>query len=302
MRRSPRSSDFVPRANKGRNERCLPRSVLVGGARRPFDCRGYRRAKRPRRLEPRQRVQLLARAPRKRPEPPPRSKAPTPSRNATSAKPSGSTHGSSPRISTWAACTQEHANEDPDAARKGLATYRALLDVAPSNAEALYQAGYLAACAAEWSSSRAWLERLPPDAQSRPQVLVLLAIDFAALAEPKRASEAATALLAHPDLAEEDMLAAAPAFDRSKDAALEAQLFGGLDARRLASMASLRRLGDAEMRLGHLDAARAALERAAAASPATSVPILLDLARVAYKQKDYEGALGYLAHARKLRA
>ena len=117
---------------------------------------------------------------------------------------------------------QEHANEDPDAARKGLATYRALLDVAPSNAEALYQAGYLAACAAEWSSSRAWLERLPPDARSRPQVLVLLAIDFAALAEPKRASEAATALLAHPDLTEEDMLAAAPAFDRSKDAALEA--------------------------------------------------------------------------------
>ena len=185
---------------------------------------------------------------------------------------------------------QEHANEDPDAARKGLATYRALLDVAPSNAEALYQAGYLAACAAEWSSSRAWLERLPPDARSRPQVLVLLAIDFAALAEPKRASEAATALLAHPDLIEEDMLAAAPAFDRSKDAALEAQLLGGLDARRLASVASLRRLGEAEMRLGRLDAARAALERAAAASPATSVPILLDLARIAYKQKDYEGA------------
>src|SRR5436190_5044132 len=115
---------------------------------------------------------------------------------------------------------QEHANEDPDAARKGLATYRALLDVAPSNAEALYQAGYLAACAGEWSSSRAWLERLPRDARSRPQVLVLLAIDFAALAEPKRASEATATLLAHPDFTEEDMQAAAPAFNRAKDAAL----------------------------------------------------------------------------------
>ncbi len=195
---------------------------------------------------------------------------------------------------------QEHANEHPDAARKALATYRALLKVAPSNTEGLYQAGYLAACAGEWSASRAWLERLPADARSRPQVLALLAIDFAALAEPRRASETTTALLAHPDLTEEDVLAAGPALERANNAALEEQLLAGLDARGLASAASLRRLGAVEMRLGRLEAARAALERAAAASPAPSVPLLLDLARVAYKQKDYDGVLGYLAHAREL--
>ena len=33
---------------------------------------------------------------------------------------------------------QEHANEHPGAARKALATYRALLKVAPSNTEGLY--------------------------------------------------------------------------------------------------------------------------------------------------------------------
>src|SRR5262249_3882805 len=31
-----------------------------------------------------------------------------------------------------------------------------------------------------------------------------------------------------------------------------------------------------------------------------SVPLLLELARVAHKQRDYQGALGYLAHARDL--
>ena len=195
---------------------------------------------------------------------------------------------------------QEHANEHPDAARKALATYRALLKVAPSNTEGLYQAGYLAACAGEWSASRAWLERLPADARSRPQVLAVLAIDFAALAEPRRASETAMALLAHPDLTEADVLAAGPALERANNAALEEQLLVGLDARGLTSAASLRRLGAVEMRLGRLEAARAALERAAAASPAPSVPLLLDLARVAYKQKDYDGVLGYLAHAREL--
>ena len=57
--------------------------------------------------------------------------------------------------------------------------------------------------------------------------------------------------------------------------------------------------------LGHLDASegryaesRAVLERAAASG--VSVPLLLDLARAAFKAGDGEGALGYLAHARSL--
>ena len=159
---------------------------------------------------------------------------------------------------------QEHANEHPDAARKALATYRALLKVAPSNTEGLYQAGYLAACAGEWSASRAWLERLPADARSRPQVLALLAIDFAALAEPRRASETTTALLAHPDLTEEDVLAAGPALERANNAALEEQLLAGLDARGLASAASLRRLGAWRCAL---DASRLHVPRSSARRP-----------------------------------
>ena len=51
-------------------------------------------------------------------------------------------------------------------------------------------------------------------------------------------------------------------------------------------------------RQGQLDRARQTLE-AAVTSP-VSVPLLLDLARVAYKSKDLKGTLGYLAHARDL--
>src|SRR4029077_20145280 len=38
----------------------------------------------------------------------------------------------------------------------------------------------------------------------------------------------------------------------------------------------------------------------AGSQQAPDAALLLDLARVAYKQKDYQGALGYLAHARDL--
>jgi tetratricopeptide (TPR) repeat protein len=49
---------------------------------------------------------------------------------------------------------------------------------------------------------------------------------------------------------------------------------------------------------GSLDRARATLDEAAAAKP--SVELLVDLSRLASRQKDFQGALGYLAHARGL--
>jgi tetratricopeptide (TPR) repeat protein len=112
------------------------------------------------------------------------------------------------------------------------------------------------------------------------------------------ARQTAAALTAHPDLADIDLLAALPALQRTKDDELMRTLFAGLDARGLASPASLRQLGLAEGRLGHLESSRAVLERAVQAERGSLSPLLLDLARVAYRQQDYQGALGYLAHAR----
>lgn len=196
---------------------------------------------------------------------------------------------------------QEHANEDPAALQKALALYRELLTIDPSHAEALFQAAYLSACAGDWASSRAWLDRLPPELRERPQALAILAVDAAATGDRARAARAARAIASHPDLTEQDILAVVPALERAKDDGLTEQLFAELERRQLASALSLRQLGLASMRLGRLDPARHFLERAFSAG-APALPTLLDLARVAYKQKDFQGALGYLAHARDLDA
>jgi tetratricopeptide (TPR) repeat protein len=193
---------------------------------------------------------------------------------------------------------QEHASEDPAAIRKALDVYGVLLKLNPSSLEGLYQTAYLNASIGNWSSSRAALERLPADIRSRPQAVVLLTADLAGTGQSARALQTASALIDHPDLTEMDLLGALPALDRAKDDAVLLRLFTGLDARGLASSASLRQLGLVEMRLGHLDRAREVLDRAIQSERGPLSPLLLDLARVAYKQKDYNGALGYLARAR----
>ena len=196
---------------------------------------------------------------------------------------------------------QEHAAGDPAAPRKALAVYRQLLTIDPSRSEALFQAAYLSACIGDWASSREWLDRLPLDVRSRPQTLAVLAVDAAGLGDRAQATRTANALAGHPELAEQDVLAIVPALDVAKDDALADQLLSALEQRHLASAASLRQLGTVNVRLGRLDRARQSFDRAFDAG-GPRVPILVDLARVAYKQKDFEGALGYLAHARNLDA
>jgi tetratricopeptide (TPR) repeat protein len=65
------------------------------------------------------------------------------------------------------------------------------------------------------------------------------------------------------------------------------------------SYSSLRQLAAAYERRGELSEARSTLEKMVSADPANPAP-LMELARVAEKQNDLKGALGYLAHARDL--
>jgi tetratricopeptide (TPR) repeat protein len=192
---------------------------------------------------------------------------------------------------------QEHAGEDVGALPKALAAYRELLRFDPANTEALYQAAYVAAGMNDWKGSRAFLERLPEASRSRPQTLALLAVDLAAIGESARAKDVANRLLEHPDLMDDDIRAV---IDRTSDDDMRELLLEGLDRRGLASAESLRQLGVLEARRARFDRAREVLERAMRAEGMATAPVLLDLARVAYKQKDFQGALGYLAHARDL--
>jgi tetratricopeptide (TPR) repeat protein len=195
---------------------------------------------------------------------------------------------------------QEHAADDPDAAQKALGVYRELLRIDPVHAEALFQAAYLSAIAGDWSSSRALLERLPERARSRPQALAVLVADAAGVGERARALEMAAQVLAHPDLGEADVLAVMPALERAQQDEIAERLLAGLEARGLASAASARQLGHLYVRQQRFGDARQAFERAIGSAGTASASILLDLARAAYKQQDFQGALGYLAHARDL--
>ena len=195
---------------------------------------------------------------------------------------------------------QEHAASDPAARAKALEIYRRLLVVQPSNAEALYQAGFLLALGGEFASSRALLARLPADVGRLPHVLAVAATDCAALGDNGAAAQALRDLAAAPQLSDADVLAVIPAFDHVADDEVLRQMLEALERRGLASREALQRLAGIHGRHHRYREARATLERAAAIDGGADVPLLLDLARAADKLDDHEGALGYLAHAREL--
>jgi tetratricopeptide (TPR) repeat protein len=194
---------------------------------------------------------------------------------------------------------QEHADADAAVRAKALDVYRQLLDVDPANVEALFQRGVLLALDGQFAASRASLDRLPERMRRSPQALAFLAADFAALGESAGARQAVDALAVHQALTEADVLAALPALSGTAGDEIAASMLERLDRRGLASARSLRALAAIQVRAGRFGQARQVLERVAAAE-GPSAPLLIDLARTAIRSKDYQGALGYLAHARSL--
>jgi tetratricopeptide (TPR) repeat protein len=194
---------------------------------------------------------------------------------------------------------QERSAVDPSARAKALETYRRLLDVSPSSAEGLYQAGFLLALDGQFAPARALLDRLSPDLAQRPQTLAARAVCLAGAGDVPGASSLVAALAAHPDLSAPDVVALIPAFEHLSDDTVPQQLLEALDRRGLANVEVMQRLAriyTAHRRFGE---ARQRLERAVSIGGST-VPLLLDLARVADKDGDHQGALGYLAHARDM--
>lgn len=195
---------------------------------------------------------------------------------------------------------QENGGPDPEkAARRALAAYQAILAYAPDHAEARFQSATLLQTLGEYDRSLDELKRLGPDDQDRPTALVVRLTDHVGRGDREEADATADRLLARPDLTEIDLRSPVPALSGGGRDDLALRLLERLRVRGWATPDDLRGAGLIREKLGQLAFAREALEQAARARP-DSVPFLLDLARVAHAQRDYEAALGYLGHARAL--
>ena len=182
---------------------------------------------------------------------------------------------------------------------KALLVYERALTIAPANAEANYQAAVLLMLAQNYQRSLDHLLKLDQPASSLPGALVLLCADHAALGHKQESERAASALAMHPDLTEADAIEILQALKTAGRSDLAVQLLTAAAARAPLSPLGQRSFGLAQESAGSLSDARNTLESVFAADP-TSTAVLVDLARVAHSQKDYQGALGYLAHGRDL--
>lgn len=194
---------------------------------------------------------------------------------------------------------QENLSADPHAAQKALSAYQHVLQYDPRNAEGNYQSAVLLLRASQYQQSLTRLRHLPSGSRQTAQVLSITCADYAALGERQLATDSLTRLTASPDFSEPDVremlagLRVGKRHDLIVDALLSLQKRGPLPPDLQHA------LGLAYEASGQLDEARSALEQFfAAGTPAVSA--LLELARVAYQQRDYKGSLGYVAHARDL--
>jgi tetratricopeptide (TPR) repeat protein len=187
---------------------------------------------------------------------------------------------------------QENAARDPEAVSKALAQYQAVLEYAPKHVEARFQSATLLQIRGEFDRSLEELERLPAADQERPAVIALRLADHAGKGDHEKADQAAEVLLQRAGVTELDLRSVLPALAEHNREDLAIRLLETMRARGWTSADDLRRLG-----LLHEEAGDLALGREARPE---GVTLLLDLARVAHKQGDLRGALGYLAHARSL--
>jgi tetratricopeptide (TPR) repeat protein len=190
---------------------------------------------------------------------------------------------------------------DSDAAfePKAIAIYQRALKLEPHSAEAHYQLALLLEWRGSFADSLTHLTALSAEQQKQARVLALECANLSGLKRADQARRKAQHLVSAPDLQEQDVLGILPVLERGGNAQITVTLIEGLSTRGLASTESLAHLGAAYEKLGQLAQARHTLEHVAQAQPQNSKP-LIDLARVAYRAGDREGALGYLAHARDL--
>jgi tetratricopeptide (TPR) repeat protein len=194
---------------------------------------------------------------------------------------------------------QENAATDSQNRQKALEVYLGVLAYDPQNAEANYQSAALLLEQGRYRDSLDHLSRLTEESRASAQALSLLCADYAGLSDRERTDEAAARLVSEANFSEPDARQALLGLGVAKRDDLVVFVLEGLEKRQPLPPELLGALGSAYERTGRLGEARAALEKSITPEN-LRVGSLLELARVARKQQDYQGALGYLAHARDL--
>lgn len=194
---------------------------------------------------------------------------------------------------------QENVAADPQAHVKALDVYREVLDYDPANAEANYQSAALFLQQGAYHKSLEHISRLSRENQNSAQTLSIRCADYAGLGNGQGTDDAAARLMASPDFSEPDAQQALLGLIPGKRDDVIVSLLENLQNRQPLSSVLLQTLGFAYGRVNRLAEARATLEKSFAAGK-PSVGLLLELTRIARLERDYQGALGYLAHARDL--
>jgi tetratricopeptide (TPR) repeat protein len=177
--------------------------------------------------------------------------------------------------------------------------WQRVLKVRPGDPEARLSLAAVYERQGKYADSLREIERLQVDEGARSPALALRCADLAGLDRIKEAGETAERLKGAPEFSEADVESILPSLATPGRAPLVVTLVEALDAEGAASADSLRSLVLAYEQVNRLSDARKTLERLAAAEP-ENPQHLFELARVAYTGHDFEGALGYLGHARDL--
>jgi tetratricopeptide (TPR) repeat protein len=178
-------------------------------------------------------------------------------------------------------------------------SWQTVLRLIPGNEEALGSLSLLYEQQGKYAQSLAESEKLSGEQATRTATLAIRCADLCALGRTAEAASLASEWAARSDFSGADFDAISKTMQAPKSAAVVVTLVEALDRRRVASTESLRCLAVAYEQLQRSADARKTLERVAVADP-TNPAHLLELARLADAAKDYEGAMGYLAHARDL--
>ncbi|WP_263351398.1 tetratricopeptide repeat protein [Acidicapsa acidisoli] len=189
---------------------------------------------------------------------------------------------------------------DSKAQEEALRVYEKALQMEPANAEANYNAAVLLMWAKSYQRSLDRVMKMSAEDRRQAGEEALVCADEAGLGDKEAADRAAAALVSNPGLTEQTALEIAPTLLTAQRGDLVESTLAAVAGVRPLSAEGLRAKGLAQEMDGKSKLARTTLELAYDKDP-SSEGLLVDLASLAQGEKDYQGALGYLAHARDLR-